>query len=272
MQKRTDQAIEKQLNPPMQASTELRTQKVSQIPGDTTYVSNFERGGMKPIYEIKPDVQAMERRIYGVQARINEGWYRDLFQMIQQMDEQGGVQPRTAREIEERHQEKLVLLGPVLDSTGRELLKPIINRAFHIMWRHRLIPPPPPDVEGVELIPEFVSILAQARKMAALGVNEGFVTSTLLPLAQIDPGLMDVLDDVAYARTQADNFGVDPSILRDDDAVAAIRQNRAKQQQAQAQSEQLKNLGAGAKSLGQTPMDGDTALTRLASGLAGVTQ
>lgn len=266
MQKRTDQGVEKQLNPPMQASAELRTQKVSQLPGDTTFVSGFERGGMKPIYEMKPDVGAMERRIYGVQARINEGWYRDLFQMLSQMDDGGSLQPKTAREIEERHEEKLVLLGPVLDSTGREFLKPIIDRAFHIMWRRGEIPPPPPDVKGVELIPEFVSILAQARKMSAIGIHEGFVQS-LMPFAGVDPTVLDVIDDIAYARVQGDSFGVDPSILRDDEAIAGIRQGRAKAQQAQAQSEQFAKMGAGAKALSATPMDGDTALTRLVGGL-----
>jgi hypothetical protein len=100
-------------------------------------------------------------------------------------------------------------------------------------------------------------------------VNEGFVTSTLLPLAQVDPTIMDVLNDIEFAKVQLDNFGADPSILRTDEEIAGIRQNRQKQQQAQAQSEQLKNLGAGAKGLGQTPMDGDTALTRLVSGLSG---
>ena len=41
----------------------------------------------------------------------------------------------TAREIEERHEEKLLMLGPVLERLNDELLRPLIDRTFNIMVR-----------------------------------------------------------------------------------------------------------------------------------------
>lgn len=268
MQKRTDQAIEKQLNPPLQASAELRTQKVSLIPSDITYVSNFERGGAKPIHEVKPDVGAMLLRVQAKQRDINEAWFVDLFRMLSDIDEQRGAQPPTAREIDERHEEKMVILGPVLDSFGGELLKPLLNRAFYMMFRAGYIPPAPEELEGVELIPEFVSILAQARKMSAIGIHAGFI-QTVTQAAAVVPDAIDAIDMYEYVRVQGDAYGVVPTILRSKEQVAAIQQSRAQQQQQAMAVEQAAKMGAATKAMGTTPMDGDTALTRMLQGVTG---
>src|ERR1700736_2264074 len=77
----------------------------------------------------------------------------------------------TAREIDERREEKMLMLGPVLERLHDELLQPLVARVFNIMVRGGLIPPPPAsparglDRNGLQV--EFISILAQAQKAVA---------------------------------------------------------------------------------------------------------
>ena len=54
-----------------------------------------------------------------------------------------------------------------------------------------------------------------------------------------------------------------PKIVRADDAAAELTQAKQAAAQAQAQSAQFKETAQSAQALGATPMDGDTALTRL---------
>jgi hypothetical protein len=57
----------------------------------------------------------------------------------------------TATEVAERHQEKLMVLGPVLQRLNSELLDKIIEITFHIMLDNGLIPEPPQSIQGKEI-------------------------------------------------------------------------------------------------------------------------
>ena len=73
--------------------------------------------------------------------------------MMNQLDD-----VRSATEIAERREEKLVMLGPVLERLHDDLLEPLIDRAFQITARAGEIPPPPsPALDGLRLQPEYVS-------------------------------------------------------------------------------------------------------------------
>ncbi len=82
--------------------------------------------------------------------------FADLFLMATQLDD-----VRSATEIAERRDEKLVMLGPVLERPHDDLLEPLIGRVFQIMARAGEIPPPPsPALDGLRLQPEYVSPMA----------------------------------------------------------------------------------------------------------------
>jgi hypothetical protein len=269
MQKRKGQAIEKMVNPPLTGSTQLKSQKVSLLPGDVTYEDVGQaRAGLRPIHEVKPDLSHFVLDIQEVQYRIDRAFYVPLFQMLSQGGPARGGQPVTAREIEERHEEKLTLLGPVLESTIDELLDPLVDRVFGMMQRAGLIPPPPPDLEGVNLTVEYVSMLAQAQKMAQNGLLDRFMQSTAF-VASFAPEAAQIVNLPKYQRAYAEGLGIDPSLLRTDEEIAAIQQQQAEAQQAQMQSEQLAQTAQAAKALGETRLDqGDTALTRVLQGVS----
>ena len=70
----------------------------------------------------------------------------------------------TATEIVERHEEKLLMIGPVIERLHNELLEPLIDRTFAYLVKANALPPAPPELQGMDLSVEFVSILAQAQQ------------------------------------------------------------------------------------------------------------
>lgn len=260
-EKRGMQAIEKMVNPPMKGPPELRTVKTSILPGDMTYVS--ERDGMKgfsPVHEVNPRIQELEMKQGMVRQRVQRSFYEDLFLMLANTDRSG----ITAREIEERHEEKLLALGPVLEQINQDLLDPLIDNTFNIMVRQGHIPPPPEEIQGAQLKVEYISVMAQAQKLVGIAGIErfaGFVGN--IAASTQNPALLDKVDADQMIDEYADAVGVSPHIVRSDDEVEAIRSERAKAQAAQIKSDRVQQLAKGAKDLSQTDMTGDTALTRL---------
>ncbi len=144
LEKRTAQAIDKVLNPPMVADVSMKNEPASLLPGGVTYVANMAQSGFKPAYQVPPDIRGAQEKINECEQRINKAFFADLFLMIAQLDT-----VRTATEIIERKQEKMLMLGPFLERSQFELINPMIERVFAMMCRARLIPPAPREIAGI---------------------------------------------------------------------------------------------------------------------------
>lgn len=263
MTKRESQAIEKQMNPSLIAPTSLRTQQVSFLPGGVTYADVREgQQGIKPIYEVRPDLAAFEQVLSNVRNRIDQAFYVDIFRMLSALDEQRGAQPPTAREIDERHEEKMLMLGPVVTRTKDDLIQPLIMRTLGIMARRGFLPPKPPELKGVDLIAEPISVLAQAQRLTKIPPLDSLV-QRVGGMLSVAPQAADKINWNAVVEEYANVFGVNPALILSDEEAAALTQ--AKQQAAaqQAAAERIAKIGAGAKALAQAPMNNDSALGQL---------
>lgn len=267
---RKAEAIDKVVNPPLIAPTSLRNQKVSLLPGDITYVdSQQSQAGLKPIHDWRPDIGALREDILASEDLIRRAMYVDLFLMMQN-DQRSNI---TAREIQERHEEKLLMLGPVVERVNDEVLDPVIDRVFDIMIRRSspywegklngqpLIPEPPEELTGMDLKVEFISVLAQAQKAVGLSAMDnlfGFAAS----IAQMNPGVLDKLDFDQAIDERAEMLGVSPRIVVPDDKVAEMREAKAQAaQQAQAMQQGMAMADMAGK-LGGASTGPDTALGR----------
>lgn len=266
MTKREAEAIEKMVRPPLVGDSSLRNEPSSTLPGHITFVNGLENGrpGLKPIFEISPDLGAFENAKLQVQARIKEAFFNDLFKMIASLD---SVERRTATEIDARREEKLVLLGPVIERLQNEGLSPRIRRHVAIMDRKGLLPPVPPSLRGVPVEIEYVSMLAIAQRAAATAGIErtvGFAGS-LAAGQQGRPGVApEVLDNFDFdemIRLYGDLIGASQRIWKDPKIRDQERAQRAQQQQ-DMQAAQTAMAGVqGAQVLSQTPVGaGNTAL------------
>lgn len=113
-------------------------------------------------------IDHLDAKMSKIEYRISRAFYEDLFLMIQNMKDRSQI---TAREIDERHEEKLLALGPVLERLNSDLLDQLIEITFAIMVKQNLIPPAPEELQGVPLKIEYVSVMAQAQKMIGVQVQ-----------------------------------------------------------------------------------------------------
>ena len=262
-EKRVSRAIEKQLNPALQGPPELRNQKASLLAGDITYVNEMNgKGGLRPIHEVQLAVDQVEARIQRIEQRISRCFYEDLFLMLAQME---GIQPRNEAEIAERHEEKLLALGPVLESTNDGFLDPLTDIQFSLMMQYGMVPQPPEELAGMDLKVEYESIMAKAQKLVGVAGTERFV-AFLGNLAAAKPDVLDRLDEDEVVDEYGDMMGVSSKIIRPLEEAQKIRADRAKAQQMAQAAQNAPALAGAAKQLSQTDMSTDNALTRVMAG------
>jgi hypothetical protein len=194
--------------------------------------------------------------IQDVRVRVKETFYEDLFMMIAN-DTRSNI---TAREIAERHEEKLIMLGPVLERLHNEMLSPLIDITFEKMIEAGIMPTPPQELQGVDLNVEFVSMLAQAQRAVGTGAVDRLL-GTIGAMAQFKPEVVDKLDADQLVDKYSDMLGVDPDLILADDKVAIIRQQRAQQQAAMQQAAMATEMANTAKTLADTSTEDGSALS-----------
>jgi len=168
----------------------------------------------------------------------------------------------TAREIEERHEEKLLALGPVLEQLNQDLLDPLIDNTFDIMLNAGMIPPAPKELGGENLKVEYISIMAQAQKLVGIGAVErfaGFVGQA----AAVDPRVLDKVNGDQLIDVYSDLVSLPTGIVRTDDEVAELRNQREQAIAQQQQAEQAALQARTAKDLSQSKIESDNGLGML---------
>lgn len=246
-ERRSLQAIEKKVNPPMVAPTSMKRVKTSILPGDITYTDEREgTKGFRAAHEINFQLTELEEKQNQARVRIHRAFFEDLFLMLARTDRR----EITAREIDERHEEKLLALGPVLEQLNQDLLDPMVDITFDFMLKQGHIPEPPEELEDVRLKVEYVSIMAQSQKLIGIGTVERFA-SFANQLGTVVQSALDKVDTDQMVDVYADLTGVPPSLIRSDEEVEAIREERAanveatrKQEQALAAAKAIKDISA----------------------------
>jgi hypothetical protein len=156
-QKRKAQLIDKATNPPMVAPTSLKNQRVSLLPGDVTYLDVLSgQDGFKPAYLVNPNTADLLADIQDTRQTINSAYFVDLFMMLQNIN----TRSMPVEAVIEMKEEKLLMLGPVLERLNDEALNPLIDRVFSIMARKNMLPPPPDVMQGMPLRIEYISVMA----------------------------------------------------------------------------------------------------------------
>lgn len=239
--------IAQQADPAVVAAADMRNQEANLVPGGVVWAdSPAQVVAVRAAYEVNFNLAYLVQDIQDVRQRINEAFYKDIFLMITGMP---ATQRATATEIAERHEEKMLMLGPVLERLNAEMNDRLISMTFDRMVRTGLLPPVPEELQGVELNVDFVSILAQAQRAVATNSIDRF-TQNLGTLVAIKPDLADKFDADYWADSYADLLGVDPQLIVPGDKVALIREQRAQQEQQMAQMAMAKEMAGVAKDLG----------------------
>ena len=249
-------ALHKEIDPPLQGPAGF--EGVSMVPGAYSAVASMGMSGgqaITPILNVRHNIRDTYSTVQDIDAKIRSGLYNDLFRMLMNSDRR----QITATEIASREEEKLILVGPVLERLHNEFFIPLIKRTMEILGRQGKLPPLPqeiaPYVTGDMLKIEFVSLLAQAQKMVSTASVEQFM-GFAGNVSTVFPEVLDSINPDQMVDSYAEWIGVPPSMLRSQEERDQMREARAQQQQEQEAMQQGMASIEAAKALGSANMDG----------------
>lgn len=255
--KTTIRAAEKATDPPLLVYTDSLLSPVQTGLSGLTHVQGDvwgERGD--PVRALntgaRPDVgeQFAETR----RKVVDDIFFADLLDIPRD--------PRaTATQVLKVDEEQRRKLSPHLIQLYNQLFDPAIEKLFRVFEAEGAFPPRPEILRGRRFRIRYVSPLARAL-MGDEVTSLDLGLQVLLPLSQVDPSVLDVLDTEEAGRDSLERLGVPRRWLRDQAGVAALRQARA---QAQAQAQQVEE----AAKLGGAIGAAAPALQQLAGGQAG---
>lgn len=267
-QLRKAQGIDAKSNPPLQVPGILKGKDVDRLPGGITYVDvTGNSNTIQPMFDGRYlDLSHLLQDIQDVRGRVNGSFYADLFLMLANNTDSR----MTATEVAERHEEKLLMLGPVLERLQNELLDPLVEMTFDQIMEAGIVPPPPKELQGHDLNVELVSMLAQAQRAVGTNSIDRFV-GNLGAVAGVKPEVLDKFDADQWVNIYSESLGLDPQIIVPDEEVQAIRSQRAEAQKA-AQQAALVNQGADtAQKLASAKTGDQSVLTDVTRAFSGYT-
>jgi hypothetical protein len=249
------EASEKSLKPPLIVNAEFEKQ-LDLTPLSTNYVRGILGQGraVEPIIDTKgfqPTVELMLNR----QESIRKIFFLDKLVVLDD--------PRaTATQILELRAESYRIMGSIATSIA-EYLENILNRCFDIIFKKSyaedglfslmpdafLLELPQKlqgkldEITGKKVFPkfkvEFINPISQSQRSNQNNSIDAFVMSAM-NMAQTNPAILDKLNFDKIIEVKSDILQIDPSLIRNDDDVEAIR-NQRDQAMAQEQESLLAN-------------------------------
>lgn len=236
-------AIEKQINPPMIIASEAKFGRLDTSAGAV----NVARGGVAGSYDLMTVngnlAQPYEWAEFKKQ-QIRSAFYVDVFQTAETPN-------MTATEAAIRNQEKLRGIGPKVAKLQADLIEPIVATVLEMLVEQGKLKVPDAILESNDNINVvYLSPIAQAQRATEATSILQFVQDVSV-IAQIDPAVIDTLDTDGIANLMADIRGVPEKALKPSDDVEAIREQRAKTQQAQQMLEGLQSAAQTGKTISE---------------------
>lgn len=231
---------EKIANPPILMTDDGVITQMRLVPGQPVIggidSTNYQQR-MQP-WTIQGNIPVNLEMLKKVEGSIRNRFFVDFLSMNQNGTE------KTATEVVEIKRESARMMSPQIGRLQTEMLTPIVETVKMILSQQGMIPVGPKELMGVRVDLDFTSPLAKLQH--ADGVDA--ITRTMqlaVPLMNVDPNLMDSFDTDAMLKYIAETNGVPPKVMRTEEEVAAVRNQRAQAQQA-AQMAEMMAQSAGA--------------------------
>ena len=222
-------AAAKQIDPPLLVPDDGMLAPIRMSPGSINFFRSGSRERIEPL-QINANTNV---------SLNNENQRRDAIAKMFHVDQLLITENRnmTATEVLQRNEEKMRILGPVLGRLQSELLSPLIVRVFNMMLRNGLFTEAPDILSKQELKIEFVSPMALAQRSQELqSLMRGL--EIFGSMAQALP-VMDYIDDNGMVKQIIEILGLPAKVIKSDAEVAQIREERAANEQAQMEQQQL---------------------------------
>lgn len=222
------------------------------VVGDMADLAPFPVGG-----DVNAGIVIME----DLRMQIRRAYYEDQLDLKESP-------AMTATEVRARYELMQRLLGPTLGRLQSDLLDPLIQRTFNILNRAGKIG----ELQGLQAAEtveiEYIGPLPRAQKSDRAASILGLL-GQVATLAEVNPGMLDVIDWDEAVREISVLTGVPATVIRNKNELRAIRQERANAQaqaeqtaQRQAEGDAVQSVAAGAQAVSSLPPEAIAALQR----------
>lgn len=246
MEKTLLRAGQRAVNPPIMTVMDDSLAPFQMMTGSVNY------GYLSPLGEplAKPfmsgqNVPLGEEMITARREIINDAFLVSLFRVL--VD----TPAITATEAMLRAQEKGQLIGPTVSRFQSGLINTLTTRELDILFHAGVLPEVPEEImETGGWKAEYQSPINQLQKAGAgKAILQTF--QAIVPLAQVDPSVMDVFDITAAARIVAESNGYPAKALHTEEEVTESMEAQAEQAQAQQLLAAVPAAASAAKDLAQ---------------------
>ena len=222
-------AAAKQVDPPLLVSDDSMLAPIRMSPGSINYFRSGSRDTITPLNIGANNPLGLNMEEQRRQA-ISSTFHVDQLLITENRN-------MTATEVVQRNQEKMRILGPVLGRLQSELLQPMIIRIFNIMLRNNLFPDAPEILSNQEVDVEYVSPMALAQKGEELNsIVKGL--ELFGNISQLAPTALDYIDTAGLIKNLIKILGLPATMIKSDEEVQQIAQEKAEAQQQQAAMQQ----------------------------------
>jgi hypothetical protein len=243
----------KAIDPPIKTTANNIVGDLQMQAKGLTVVRKFEEIGQ---WDIRPDLQH-----HMIQTEDKRFQIREIFRYHSlELPPREQVGEMTAYEVSKRVEQVYRALGPTVVQMQADLLNPMLQRLFGIMYRKQAFPRIPDSFTNAQVQVNYVGAMALAQRAVEIESIDRFVADALALAQSGQPQATDIVDFDQTQRYKAQIMGVPALVTRSKAQVADIRRARAaeqaqiqQQQQLLAQSEAMKNMG---QAVGQETMAG----------------
>ncbi len=226
---RKAQLVDNLVEPPLQVPMNARQNPISLSSRAINYVASTSSDqAIKPILQSTGNIDVIGAEIDKLHQRIEQAFFYDMFLLLQQY---AGTR-KTATEVYGLKEEKMTVLGPVVERLQQECQAPLISIPYAILTRAGALPPPPASFGGKSFEIEFEGLLAQSQKSVDINPTNQFI-SAIQSFSATVPDVVDRIDPDGLVDVYAHRFSVDRHLLRNKSDADNIRQQRAEQMQQQ---------------------------------------
>jgi len=212
-------SAQKMIDPPLQAPDEGMVLPLRTRPGAINYYRSGTKDRIEPLFT-GGQVDFGLTFIEDLKAQVRQAFFIDMLQLRE------GPQ-MTATEVLQRTEEQLRTMGPVIGRLHNEILKPLIERVFRVMFRRGLLPDDMPDVlVDRDIKIKYSSMIARAQRTSEADNIMRLLNSSTM-LLQLNPSVAENLDFDKTFRYIADVYDVPKEIMKNPDQLEEERQAQA---------------------------------------------
>lgn len=231
-----DQAIEQILKPALQGPASLRKSYISHAPNTFVPLDNrtlSQKQKLEPIFQVNPAIGTLIQDVEDMRQQVDKLYFADFLLFLSR-----NPKTRTATEAAAVVEEQQRIIGPNLQSLNLTYNIPVLEWVMdYVLFEDPYLQPPPKELAGQSLKPEFVSVFAQAQRAADLPSIDRYA-AMIGNVAQIDPKILDKINTDKLADLYEDRLYLPAGLNNPQSMVDAKREQAMAQAQRQQQLEQ----------------------------------